>query len=150
MNKGCCFSLYLLQFLHYTITSLCRFCFAQHCHESGMINDTEWSVYCDWYSFLLESLPLEFDGFIYLKSSPKVSFKRLRNRNRPEESGVTLEYLESLHKNHENWLVYKKVKPPLVCQRDVPVLILDCDQEFENNKERQAVLLKQVQDYLEN
>ena len=43
-----------------------------NCHESGLINDVEWSVYCDWHSFLVQYLQLQFDGFIYLRSSPEV------------------------------------------------------------------------------
>ena len=46
--------------------------FAHNCHESGLISDTEWSIYCDWHSFLLDTLSLQFDGIVYLKTDPKV------------------------------------------------------------------------------
>ena len=59
-------------FYYYCFVFHFRFCFAQNCHESGLFNDTEWSVYCDWHSFLLEALPLQFDGFVYLQASPEV------------------------------------------------------------------------------
>ena len=49
-----------------------RISFAQTCHENGLIADTEWNIYCDWHSFLLEYLQLKFDGFIYFKSTPEV------------------------------------------------------------------------------
>ena len=49
-----------------------RFVFAHNCHESGLISETEWSIYCDWHSFLLDALPLKFDGIVYLKTDPKV------------------------------------------------------------------------------
>ena len=52
--------------------SLPRFVFAHNCHESGLISDTEWSIYCDWHSFLLNTLSLQFDGIVYLKTDPKV------------------------------------------------------------------------------
>ena len=52
--------------------SLPRFVFAHNCHESGLISDTEWSIYCDWHSFLLDRLSLQFDGIVYLKTDPKV------------------------------------------------------------------------------
>ena len=54
------------------MTCLTRFVFAKNCHETGLLSDMEWSVYCDWHGFLLEALPLRFDGFIYLRSCPKV------------------------------------------------------------------------------
>ena len=67
------FTRYTVTLLHKdSFSFLCRFCFAQNCHESGLINDVEWSVYCDWHSFLIKYLHLEFDGFIYLKSTPEV------------------------------------------------------------------------------
>jgi len=46
--------------------------FAHNCHEAGLISDTEWSIYCDWHSFLLNALPLRFHGIIYLRTDPKV------------------------------------------------------------------------------
>ena len=49
-----------------------RISFAQTCHESGLIGDTEWNIYCDWHSFLLEFLQLNFNGFIYFRSTPEV------------------------------------------------------------------------------
>ena len=36
------------------------------------MTDTEWHLYCDWHSFLSETLPLEFDAIIYLRTDPKV------------------------------------------------------------------------------
>ncbi|CAI7993438.1 Deoxyguanosine kinase, mitochondrial [Geodia barretti] len=47
--------------------------FAENCHDSGLLSDVEWNIYCDWHSFLLESLPLHFDAFIYLKTTPQVN-----------------------------------------------------------------------------
>ena len=44
------------------------------------------------------------DGFIYLKADPDVCSERMARRNRSEEGGVKLEYLEQLHNMHEQWL----------------------------------------------
>ena len=62
----------------------CRFVFAHNCHEAGLISDTEWSIYCDWHSFLLDALPLTFHGIIYLRTDPKV---RVRVRVRVRGGG---------------------------------------------------------------
>jgi deoxyadenosine/deoxycytidine kinase len=48
--------------------------------------------------------PLVPDGFVYLRSQPTVCAERLARRARSEEGGVSLEYLESLHALHEDWL----------------------------------------------
>ena len=36
------------------------------------MTDTEWHMYCDWHSFLAETLPLRFDAIVYLRTDPKV------------------------------------------------------------------------------
>ena len=44
------------------------------------------------------------DGFIYLRATPDICMNRLQRRQRTEEGGVTLEYLQGLHQKHEDWL----------------------------------------------
>ena len=41
---------------------------------------------------------------IYLKAKPVVSLNRVKSRARPEDNEVDLDFLESLHLCHENWL----------------------------------------------
>jgi hypothetical protein len=54
-------------------------------------------------------------------------------RGRQEESAVAFSYLQQLHTKHEEWLMKKVgVASYLV---DTPVLVLDCDRDFENNQE---------------
>lgn len=45
----------------------------------------------------------------------------------------------------KNWLS----RPPVSVQADVPILYLDCDVDFENDKDRQDFLIKEVETYLE-
>jgi deoxyadenosine/deoxycytidine kinase len=63
-----------------------KYVFAENCHDSGLLSDLEWSVYSDWHGFLLEALPLNFDAFIYLQTTPQISWERMKKRNRPEVS----------------------------------------------------------------
>lgn len=44
---------------------------------------------------------------VYLRSDPKVVYERVKARARVEECHVPLEYLEQLHKIHEDWLYNK-------------------------------------------
>ena len=44
------------------------------------------------------------DGFIYLRATPETCNARMVGRNRTEEAGVPLEYLQTLHAKHEDWL----------------------------------------------
>ena len=42
--------------------------------------------------------------FIYLKTSPKLCYERMKKRNRSEEQQIPIEYFEAIHELHEEWL----------------------------------------------
>ena len=66
------------------------------------MNELELRIYESWFDPFISALPgLVPDGFIYLRASPDTCLRRLHMRNRPEEQGVTLEYLRGLHEKHE-------------------------------------------------
>ena len=44
------------------------------------------------------------DGFIYLRALPETCNARMALRNRSEETGIRMDYLEKLHEKHERWL----------------------------------------------
>ncbi|XP_064383838.1 deoxycytidine kinase 2-like isoform X2 [Halichondria panicea] len=126
-----------------------RFIFAQNCHLSGLMSDMEWNLYCDWHSFLTSSLPVQLDGIIYLRTDPKICYGRLQKRGRPEEDTVSQTYLETLHERHEDWLIHKSIKSPSHLS-GVPVLSLNCDSEFEQNKSRMEDMMKSVAEFVED
>lgn len=59
---------------HETRAFLCRYVFASNMFESGNINETEWAVYQDWHTWLLNQFEsdIELDGMIYLRTTPEV------------------------------------------------------------------------------
>lgn len=59
---------------------------------------------------------------VYLRSTPDVVYERMKARGRPEESNVSLEYLQQLHDSHERWLMSNDEK-----FNEIPVLVLDAD-----------------------
>jgi deoxyadenosine/deoxycytidine kinase len=87
------------------------------------------------------------DAFIYLQVGPEVCYQRLTRRARSEEATVPLEYLQQLHQKHEDWLVYKKELDGKIS--DIPVLILDCNKDFENNREEQEKHIIRVQKFID-
>ncbi|XP_059820759.1 deoxycytidine kinase 2-like isoform X2 [Hypanus sabinus] len=126
-----------------------RYIFASSLYELGCLNATEWAIYQDWHTFLLNQfgVRIALEGIIYLQASPKKCLERLQQRGRAEEKNVQLDYLEKLHSQHENWLVNKSTELHFEYLKTVPVLVLDVNEEFENDKTRQEALLKQVKDF---
>ena len=57
-------------------------------------------------------------NIIYLRSTPEVSYERIKKRNRNGESNIPLEYLQQIHKLHDEWLIDND---------DLNILILDAD-----------------------
>ncbi|KAL4646624.1 deoxyguanosine kinase, mitochondrial-like [Arapaima gigas] len=126
-----------------------RYIFALTLFEMGCINATEWAVYQNWHSFLLEQFAqrLELEGIIYLKAPPQMCLERLQRRGRDEEKDVKLDYLEKLHVQHENWLVNKSTELHFEQLKRVPVLELDATVDFEKDKEVKNNLISQVRNF---
>ncbi|MEX0940127.1 MAG: deoxynucleoside kinase [Candidatus Babeliales bacterium] len=120
-----------------------RYCFAKNCYESGIMSALEWQLYKEWFSWLVDAYVSPMKGFIYLQADPAVCYKRLLKRNRSEEVNVSLEYLEKIHAKHEKWLIGKNEQ-----YRDVPVLILECNKDFEHDIEEQEKHLQSISEFL--
>ncbi len=79
-----------------------RFVFAEMLHREGKIDDLEWSLYLKWYNYFAASLPVK--GVIHLTTSATTSKERIAIRGRSGEENIPLEYLESLHAQHNHWI----------------------------------------------
>uniref|UniRef100_A0A8C0KMP7 Deoxyguanosine kinase n=1 Tax=Canis lupus dingo TaxID=286419 RepID=A0A8C0KMP7_CANLU len=123
-----------------------RYIFAKNLFENGSISDIEWHIYQDWHSFLLQKFAsqLRLHGFIYLQATPQVCLKRLHQRAREEEKGVELTYLEQLHDQHEAWLVHKTTELHFEALLNIPVLVLDVNDDFSEEVTKQEELMKKV------
>ncbi len=124
-----------------------RYCFAQNCFELGLMNALEWKLYQEWFTWLVDTYTVKPSGFIYMQTDPKVCYKRLLKRNRSEEGGVTLEYLELLHDKHERWLINKEGVTSYI--KDTPVLVIPCDEDFEQDRDMQKAHMAKIIDFLE-
>lgn len=122
-----------------------RYCFAKNCFEMGTMNALEWKLYQEWFSWLTAAYTSKIKGFIYLQTDPEVCYSRLTKRNRSEEKTVSLEYLNMIHTKHESWLIEKKeVEHNL---QDVPVLVLECNKDFENNLTEQEKHMQKISEF---
>ncbi|XP_010897175.1 deoxyguanosine kinase, mitochondrial isoform X1 [Esox lucius] len=126
-----------------------RYIFALNMFKLGCINSTEWAIYQGWHSFLVEQFghQVELEGIVYLRAPPQICLERLGRRGRTEEKGVQLDYLETLHTQHEEWLVEKSTQLHFEHLTKVPVLVLDASLEFENNPDVQASFITQVKEF---
>ncbi|XP_059973315.1 deoxyguanosine kinase, mitochondrial isoform X2 [Mesoplodon densirostris] len=129
-----------------------RYIFAKTLFENGSLSDIEWHIYQDWHYFLLQEFAsrLRLHGFIYLQAAPQVCLKRLRLRAREEEKGIELAYLEQLHAQHEAWLVRRTTPLHSEALLDIPVLVLDVNDDFSEEVTRQEALMKRVNTFVKN
>ncbi|XP_044117342.1 deoxyguanosine kinase, mitochondrial isoform X1 [Neovison vison] len=129
-----------------------RYIFAKNLFENGSLSDIEWHIYQDWHSFLLQEFAsqLRLHGFIYLQATPQVCLKRLHQRARKEEKGVELAYLEQLHGQHEAWLVHKTTELHFEALLNIPVLVLDVNEDFSEEVTKQEELMKKVNTFVKN
>lgn len=87
-----------------------RYVFSENLKRSGKMASSEFEVLDSWFDFLRTSdqVDLGADLVIYLRTSPEVSYERLKARARPEEKVVSIDYLRDVHELHEKWLILNK------------------------------------------
>lgn len=129
-----------------------RYIFAKNLFENGSISDIEWHIYQDWHSFLLRQFAsqLTLHGFIYLQATPQVCLERLCRRAREEEKGIELAYLEQLHSQHEAWLTQKTTELHFEALLNIPVLVLDVNDDFSEEVTKQEELMRKVDSFIRN
>jgi deoxyadenosine/deoxycytidine kinase len=81
-----------------------RYIFTEAMFKLGHIDQIEYNIIDEWFQWLTKISP-PADEIIYLRATPETALKRLQQRNRLGESGVSLEYLELIHELHEEWLM---------------------------------------------
>jgi thymidine kinase len=106
-----------------------HYVFATNDYHKGFLSELEWQVYLQWFDFLVTGKCTPPQGFVYLRTKPEIAYGRIKKRDRSGESTISFEYIQQIHECHEDFLVNKKgVAADLI---NVPVLILECNKEFE-------------------
>lgn len=114
-------------------------------YKFGGMTEIEWQLYNEWFDYLTVNCK-QPTGFIYLRAEPEVAFARACKRNRAEESSCTLNFFKMLGQMHDNFLIDRvDVKPEI---KNIPVLILDCDKEFETDEKVLTGHLDKIQQFL--
>ncbi len=76
--------------------------FARMLHEAGYIDDRDYDTYMGHFNVMKRFL-LYPDVLLYLRVNPEISMKRIAERARSEEGGITLDYMEKLHQGYESF-----------------------------------------------
>ena len=97
--------------------------FAKMLYDDKKIEDIEYTIYKKWYNNFMKELPPI--SFIYLRTDPIISLKRVKERNREGET-IPLDYLENCHKYHDHWLLGDNA---------APLLKIDANVDMKNNPE---------------
>jgi len=107
-----------------------HYVFACNSYAQGLLSELEWQLYSQWFNFIItqSKAPL---GFIYLRVEPKIAFERIQKRARNAEHGLPFSYLEQICDAHDNFLIEKKNILPMLT--NVPVITIDCSEDFEDN-----------------
>lgn len=128
--------------------------FATNCLTTGLFTRGEWAVYANYHKWTAEQHPqMKVDGFVYMRTNPSTCQQRCAKRSRSEDAAIGLDYLSQIHARHEEWLLDgwrgTAVSEPVDLTRTrtsagVPVLVLDCDREFEDDRARNAEVAQAV------
>ena len=123
-----------------------HYCFAYNGHLSGFMTKLEWEIYTKWFDFLVGKKCIQPKGFIYLQTSPITAYERIKKRNRPEEKKMGFDYIKQIHDRHEEFLVQNKHNSKYL--KNVPILTLDCNKDFETNKLQLHKLFEKLESFL--
>ena len=96
-----------------------RHVFVESLYDLNHMTSMEYEVFANIFE-TMKSCASRIDGIIYLQCSPQVSHTRVLQRQRTGEETITLDYLQTLHKKHEEWLSHSK---------EIPVFVLDVSQK---------------------
>lgn len=110
-------------------------------YDQKQINQLEHSMYnlwCDFYHKYVRTQSNQI--YIYLKASPETCANRIKKRGRIEEESIGLDYLKGLNDYHDAWLLDKSMESN--------VIVIDCEEEFENNQDKHKHMIEQIKQKL--
>jgi deoxyadenosine/deoxycytidine kinase len=91
--------------------------FAQNLFLQGLMDERDYSSYCELYRVLSEFLPPP-DLVVYLRASVETLQQRISHRGRDYERTITAEYLEQLNGLYEAWIANFSLCPVLSVPAD--------------------------------
>ncbi|XP_064243110.1 thymidine kinase 2, mitochondrial [Passer domesticus] len=105
--------------------------FVENLYRSGKMPEVDYAVLSEWFDWIQNNTDVSVDLIVYLQTSPKVCYERLKTRCREEEKVIPLEYLEAIHELYEEWLI-KRALFEVSC----PVLVIGADHDMQKMIEK--------------
>lgn len=102
-----------------------RYCFVENLKRQNLMAEVDYCILSEFYKWILNHEDTDIDLIVYLRADPKVCQERIRKRNRHEEKDVPLEYLQSLHGLHEDWLMHQKQ-----FELPAPVIVIEANDDI--------------------
>ena len=112
--------------------------FAKMLYDDGNIEEVEYQIYNKWFDEFINDLP-PID-IIYVSTTPNVAKERVDKRAREGEN-IPIEYLQSCHIYHENW-----INGSNVMYRNK--LVIEGDTDIEKNPGMLQVWLERCKDFM--
>lgn len=123
-----------------------HYCFALNGFKTNAFTQMEWELYLQWFQYLIPGKCKPPQGFIYLRVHPDIAYQRIQKRARSSEEKLPREYLQQIHEHYEAFLIEKKdVLSELIA---VPVLTIDCNEDFEHSQPERAKLLQRISRFM--
>jgi deoxyadenosine/deoxycytidine kinase len=91
--------------------------FARNLHRQGHISERDWQTYQGLYRTFTTLLPAP-DLVVYLQASVPTLRRRIRQRGRDFEAGISEEYLGQLNALYEEWIAGFSLAPVLTVPSD--------------------------------
>lgn len=111
--------------------------FEKMLYEDGSINSIEHQIYSRWFDTFNEYTKL--NKLVYVGTSPEKAYERVAKRSRDGESALSLEYLQSCHAYHQEWIL----------EFGCPTLILDGNTDNEADNAQMNYLISKVTSFLD-
>lgn len=93
--------------------------FAKMLYDIKLMSKLEYEIYLSLFKDFTEIL--DNTVFIYMKTEPNICYDRVKLRNRGGEEDIPLDYLESCHKYHEEWILDDVHRHKLVINGNIDV-----------------------------
>ena len=103
--------------------------FAEMLYRTGTITSLEWDLYNKLFDTI--SLQHKVHAVIYVSTSAATSRARIALRGRPEETSISMDYLDELDEQHKTWL--SKPMVPVLTLSTEPGSSVDINMEYIKN-----------------